>query len=109
MAAFEQAIAAVPGAGPLDKVPSLRGRITRIGGKPVSEAQVPPEARWAVDGDRGVTYSATPPEGSRIVAGEWWAADYRGTKLIYFDAVMSRAFAFGLGDTFTMNVHRPDI
>ena len=69
IAAFEKAIAAVPGAGALDKVPSLRGRIVKIGGKPVSEIAVPSEARWAVDGDRGVTYSATPPEGSRIVAG----------------------------------------
>src|SRR4029077_8062327 len=95
--AFEQAIAAVPGAGPLDKVPSLRGPIPRIGGKPVSEVKVPPEARWAVDGDRGVTYSATPPEGSRIVAGDWWAADYRGPQLISFDAELARAFGLGLG------------
>ena len=28
---------------------------------------MPSDARWAVEGDRGVTYSATPPEGSRIV------------------------------------------
>ncbi len=52
IAEFEQAIASVPGAGPLDKVPSLRGRIVRIAGKPVSEVHVPPDARWAVDSDR---------------------------------------------------------
>src|SRR5260370_22909000 len=109
MAAFEQAIAAVPGAGPLDKLPSRRGSLTRIGGKPVSEVQVPPEARWAVDGDRGVTYSATPPEGSRIVAGEWWAADYRGPQLISFDAELARAFGIGLGDSITVNVLGRDI
>src|SRR5260370_32240364 len=99
MAAFEQAIAAVPGAGPLDKVPSLRGRITRIGGKPVSEVQGPPEARWAVDGDRGVTYSATPPEGSRIVAGEWWAPDYRCPQPISFDAKLARSLGLAPGDS----------
>ena len=91
----------MPGAGALDKVPSLRGRIVKIGGKPVSEIAVPPEARWAVDGDRGVTYSATPPEGSRIVAGEWWPADYRGPQLISFDAELARAFGLGVGDTIT--------
>ena len=37
MPAFEKAISGIPGAGPLDKVPSLRGRIVKIGGKPVSE------------------------------------------------------------------------
>ena len=71
---FEKAIAAVPGAGELDKVPSLRGRIVKIGGKPVNQSQVPPDARWAVGGDRGVTYSATAAgglahRGGRVVAG----------------------------------------
>lgn len=109
MAAFEKSIAAIPGAGPLDKVPSLRGRIVRIGGKPVSEVDVPSDARWAVEGDRGVTYSATPPEGSRIVAGQWWPADYRGPQLISFDENLARAFGIGLGDTITVNVLGRDI
>lgn len=109
IAAFEKAVAAVPGAGSLDKVPSLRGRIVKIGGKPVSEVAVPSEARWAVEGDRGVTYSATPPEGSRLVAGEWWAPDYRGPQLISFDEGLARAFGLGLGDTITVNVLGRDI
>ncbi len=108
--AFEKAVAAIPGAGHLDKVPSLRGRITKIGGKPVNEVAVPSDARWAIDGDRGVTYSATPPEGSRIVAGEWWPADYRGPEqLISFDEGLAKAFGLGLGDTITVNVLGRDI
>ena len=109
MPAFEKALAAIPGAGPLDKVPSLRGRIVKIGGKPVSEVAVPSDARWAIDGDRGVTYSATPPEGSRIVAGEWWPADYRGPQLISFDEALAKAFGLNLGDTITVNVLGRDI
>ncbi len=109
MPAFEKAIAAIPGAGALDKVPSLRGRIVRIGGKPTSEVAVPSEARWAVDGDRGVTYSATPPEGSRIVAGEWWPTDYHGPQLISFDEGLAHAFGLKLGDTITVNVLGRDI
>ena len=109
IADFEKAIAGIPGAGPLDKVPSLRGRITRLGGKPVNEIAVPPDARWAIDGDRGVTYSASPPEGSRIVAGEWWPADYRGPQLISFDEALAKAFGLGLGDTITVNVLGRDI
>lgn len=107
--AFEKAIAAVPGAGPLEKVPSLRGRIVRIGGKPVGEIAIPSDARWAVEGDRGVTYSATPPPGSQIVAGEWWPADYRGPQLISFDENLARQFGLGLGDTITVNVLGRDI
>jgi putative ABC transport system permease protein len=109
MPAFEKAIAAIPGAGALDKVPSLRGRIIKLGGKPTSEVAVPPEARWAVDGDRGVTYSAVPPEGSRIVAGEWWPADYHGPQLISFDEGLAHAFGLKLGDTITVNVLGRDI
>ncbi|MBM3643720.1 MAG: FtsX-like permease family protein [Alphaproteobacteria bacterium] len=109
MPAFEAAIAAVPGAGQVDKVPSLRGRIVRIAGRPVSEIQVPPNARWAVEGDRGVTYAARMPEGTRLVAGEWWPADYRGPPLISFDVELASAFGIGVGDNITLNVLGRDI
>lgn len=109
MPAFEKALADIPGAGHLDKVPSLRGRIVKIGGKPVGEIAVPSDARWAVEGDRGVTYSATPPEGSRIVAGEWWAPDYRGPQLISFDENLANQFGLGLGDSITVNILGRDI
>ncbi len=71
---------------------------------------MPPDARWAVDSDRGVTYSATQPEGSRIVAGQWWAPDYHGPQqLVSFDADLAHAFGIGLGDTVTVNVLGRDI
>jgi putative ABC transport system permease protein len=104
IADFEKTVEAVPGAGALEKVPSLRGRITRIAGEPVSQIKVPPNARWAVDGDRGVTYSAESPQGSRLVAGQWWPADYRGPQLVSFDAELAREFGIGVGDTVTVNV-----
>jgi len=107
--AFEKAVAAVPGAGALEKVPSLRGRIVKIGGKPVGEMIVPSNARWAIDGDRGVTYAATPPEGAQIVAGQWWAPDYRGPQLVSFDEGLAEAFNIGVGDTITVNVLGRDI
>jgi len=109
MPEFEKALANIRGAGPLDKVPSLRGRIVKLGGRPVHEVAVPSEARWAVEGDRGVTYSATPPEGSRIVAGQWWPPDYRGPQLISFDEQLAKAFGLGLGDTVTVNVLGRDV
>ena len=107
--AFRKAIAAVPGAGALDEVPSLRGRISKINGKPVDQMDVPPDARWAVDGDRGVTYSATAPEGAKIVAGNWWPEDYRGPQLVSFDQGLAEAFRIGVGDTITVNVLGRDI
>ncbi|MCW5734506.1 MAG: FtsX-like permease family protein [Enhydrobacter sp.] len=109
IADFEKTVAAVPGAGKLEEVPSLRGRIVKIAGEPVNQSMVPSDARWAVDGDRGVTYSATEPEGSRLVAGEWWPADYRGPQLVSFDAALASAFGIGIGDTITVNVLGRDI
>ena len=109
IAEFEKTIAAVPGAGKLEEVPSLRGRIVKIAGEPVVQTKVPADARWAVDSDRGVTYSATQPEGSRLVAGQWWAPDYRGPQLVSFDAELARAFGIGVGDTITVNVLGRDI
>jgi putative ABC transport system permease protein len=109
MPAFEKALAAIPGAGALDEVPSLRGRIVKIGGKPINEISVPSDARWAIDGDRGVTYAATPPEGSRIVAGQWWAPDYHGPQLVSFDDTLAKAFGIGIGDSLTVNVLGRDI
>jgi putative ABC transport system permease protein len=106
---FRKAIAAVPGAGALDEVPSLRGRISKINGTPVDQMVVPSEARWAVDGDRGVTYSAMAPEGAQIVAGQWWAPDYRGPQLVSFDQGLADAFHIGVGDTITVNVLGRDI
>jgi len=109
IAEFEKTVEAVPGAGKLDKVPSLRGRIVKIGGEPVNQMKVPSNARWAVDGDRGVTYSAEAPEGARIVAGQWWPPDYRGPQLVSFDAELAKEFGIGIGDSITVNVLGRDI
>ncbi|MCW5581952.1 MAG: ABC transporter permease, partial [Luteimonas sp.] len=93
----------------IEQVPMLRGRIARIAGTPVREMAVPPNARWAVDSDRGLTYAASLPEGSRVVAGQWWPADYRGPALISFDADLAAAFGIGVGDTITVNILGRDV
>jgi putative ABC transport system permease protein len=106
---FARAIAAIPGASDLEEVPSLRGRIVKLGGKPVSEVKIPPGARWAVDSDRGITYSATVPAGAHLVEGDWWPADYHGPQLVSFDAALAHDFGLGIGDTVTVNVLGRDI
>ncbi len=88
----------------IEQVPMLRGRISRIAGKPVRELAIPQNARWAVESDRGLTYAAAVPEGSKVVAGQWWPADYTGPALISFDAELARAFGIGVGDSITINI-----
>ena len=68
------------------EVPSLRARVVAVKGVPVEQADVTPDTAWALQGDRGLTYAATPPEGTQLVAGTWWPPDYDGPPLVSFDA-----------------------
>jgi putative ABC transport system permease protein len=94
----------MPGVQDVQSVPSLRGRITAIDGVPVADAVIAPEVRWAVDGDRGVTYAAMPPEGSELTAGDWWPQDYAGAPLVSFDAEIAAGFGLEVGETLTVNI-----
>ena len=109
VAAFEETVARVPGAGRLERMPHLRGRITRLNGAPVESARIDPAVAWATSSDRGVSYAAEAPPGSRVVAGEWWPADYDGPPLISFDARIARGLGLGVGDTLTVNILGRDI
>ena len=88
----------------IEEAPMLRGRITHVGARSAQEARADPSAAWALEGDRGVTFAAAPPNGSRVVAGEWWAPDYVGPPLISLDADIARGLGLALGDTLTVNV-----
>ena len=103
-ARFDEVVAGMPGAVLDWRTPHLRARIASINGVPAAEAQVPEEARWALRGERGLTWSAEPPEGTEIVAGRWWPADYRGPPLVSFDANLARAFGLEPGDRIGFNI-----
>ena len=101
---FEDAVRTVPGAGIPKRMPTMRGRITRINGRPVAAVKVRPGARWAVRGDRGLTHTGPMPEGTELNRGQWWPADYQGPPLISLDARIARGLGVGIGDTLTLNV-----
>jgi putative ABC transport system permease protein len=103
LAGFEAIVRDIPGARS-EEVPMMRGRITRLNGIPVERAAVMPEARWALRSDRGLTYSASLPKGSRLAAGAWWPAHYRGPPLISFDAALAHGMGLSIGDTLTVNL-----
>ena len=103
LAGFQAIVHEVPGAR-MQQVPMMRGRITRLNGVPVEQAPVAPEARWALRSDRGLTYSATLPNGSELAAGAWWPPDYQGPPLISFDAGLARGMGLKIGDTLTVNL-----
>ena len=54
--------------------------------------------------DRGITYARDVPAGSRVVDGEWWAADYSGPPLVSFEKKIADGLGLKLGDEVTVNV-----
>ncbi|MDB5415111.1 MAG: glycosyl transferase family 1 [Rubritepida sp.] len=109
VARFNELARATPGVEEVHQVPSLRARMVAVNGTPAEQVQTTGDTSWAIRGDRGLTYSAAMPEGTRLVAGSWWAADYQGPPLVSFDANLARGWGVGIGDTLTVNVLGRDI
>ena len=63
-----------------------------------------PETQWVLTGDRGLSYSETVPEGSVVVAGQWWPPNYDGEPLVSFEAAIAKGLGLKVGDTVTVNV-----
>jgi putative ABC transport system permease protein len=101
---FERTIRSAGAVDNINRMPMLRGRIAAINGTPSREFTADPGVRWVLRGDRGLTWSASPPEGAEIVEGKWWPADYSGPPLISFDERAARGFGIGVGDRLTINV-----
>ncbi|MGX1744394.1 ABC transporter permease [Bosea sp. NPDC055353] len=87
-----------------ERVPMMRGRIVSVNETRAEDIKASEQSAWVLDGDRGITYAATLPEGSRIAAGEWWPADYRGEPLVSFDAQNAAGIGLKIGDRLTVNV-----
>ncbi len=103
LAGFAEIVRATPAAR-FSEVPMMRGRITRLNGVPVEESSVAPEAQWALRSDRGLTYAASLPAGSRLAAGTWWPPDYQGPPLVSFDAELARGMGLKVGDRLSVNL-----
>ena len=102
-AAFSAFLKEVAPEGRLRSVPMLRGRITALNGVEVEKVTPDPDAAWVLRSDRGISTAATLPEGSTVVAGQWWAPD-TPEPLVSFDAKLARGLRLKLGDTVTVNV-----
>ncbi|QEL24595.1 FtsX-like permease family protein [Bosea sp. F3-2] len=87
-----------------ERVPMMRGRIVAVNETRAEDIKASEQSAWVLDGDRGITYAATLPEGSRVSAGAWWPADYRGEPLVSFDAQNAAGIGLKIGDKLTVNV-----
>ncbi len=98
LAPFNGLINSLPNVTGLNEVPSLRGRITSINGKPAEQALTAERHAWMLRSDRGITYAAKPPKYSDIIAGQWWPENYQGPPLISVYKDLAEAFGIGIGD-----------
>ena len=90
--------------GILAVAPMLRGRIIRVNGVPAEQVKPSDKARWALEGDRGITFAAKIPDGSRIVSGDWWPEDYAGPPLVSMESEVAQGLGLKVGDTVSVNV-----
>jgi putative ABC transport system permease protein len=91
--------------GELSEVPMLRGRILRVKDVPSDQVKVlDPEQAWVLQSDRGITFTDALPEGSSLVAGEWWPKDYSGPPLVSFEKRAADGLGLKVGDKVSVNV-----
>ena len=88
----------------LERVPMLRGRIVAANGIKAEDLKSGEGSAWVLRGDRGITYATTIPDGSRVVAGEWWGADYAGAPLVSLESKTAADLNLKVGDSITVNV-----
>lgn len=102
--AFNAFLAEQAPSAKIEHVPMMRGRIVEVKGVPVEKIAVADDAKWALEGDRGVTFSADVPANSALVAGEWWPADYDGPPLVSLERRIAEGLGLALGDEIKVNV-----
>ena len=103
---FLAQVRAHPAVTEVETAPMMRGVVARINGE---DAVKVAGNHWVVRGDRGITYADAMPEGTKVVAGQWWPEGYSGPPQISFAAEEAEEMGLKLGDKITVNVLGRDI
>ena len=93
----------------VEDVPMLRGRIVSARGVKVEDLKPSADAEWVLQSDRGLTYTAEVPRGSKVVEGRWWDPDYNGPPLVSFEKKLADGLGLKIGDEVVVNVLGRDI
>ncbi|MGB3867594.1 MAG: FtsX-like permease family protein, partial [Xanthobacteraceae bacterium] len=88
----------------VEDVPMLRGRIVSARGVKAEDLKPSQDAEWVLQSDRGLTYTAEVPRGSKVVEGQWWPPDYGGPPLVSFEAKLAEGLGLKIGDEVVVNV-----
>jgi putative ABC transport system permease protein len=103
---FLAQVRANPAVTEVQTAPMMRGVVARINGEDAAKVA---GNHWVVRGDRGITYADAMPEGTKVVAGQWWPEAYDGPPQISFAAEEAEEMGLKLGDKITVNVLGRDI
>jgi putative ABC transport system permease protein len=90
--------------GKTELVPMLRGRIVRLNGVEAGAVRAKQSVAWVLEGDRGITFASSVPEGSSIVKGSWWPKDYEGPPLVSIESEAADGLGLAVGGEVTVNV-----
>jgi putative ABC transport system permease protein len=93
----------------VEEVPMLRGRIVSARGVRAEDLKPTTDSEWVLQSDRGLTSTGEIPQGSKIVEGQWWGADYNGPPLISIEKKIADGLKLKLGDEIVVNVLGRDI
>ena len=90
--------------GKVELVPMLRGRIVKLKGMAAGTMPRKQSVAWVLEGDRGITFADDLPEGSSLIAGNWWPKDYAGPPLVSIEREIADGLGLQIGDEVTVNV-----
>ncbi len=101
---FRQFLAKKAPQAKIVEAPMMRGRFVKIGATRAEDVKAKENVAWVLEGDRGVTYAETPPDGSVITSGQWWPKDYAGPPLVSMEEEIADGLGLKIGDPVTVNV-----
>lgn len=92
------------GAAPLQ--PMVRGRLVRIGDRPVSAASYPEDerAQRLVEREFNLSWREDLPPGNTLTAGDWFPPGSQGQGLASVEAGLAKTLGIALGDTLVFQV-----
>jgi putative ABC transport system permease protein len=101
---FRQFLAGKAPDAKIVEAPMMRGRFVKIGQTRAEDVKAKENVAWVLEGDRGVTYAETPPDGSVVTSGQWWPKDYSGPPLVSMEEEIADGLGLKIGDPVTVNV-----
>ncbi len=85
--------------------PMVRGRLSAINARPVSEQDYQePRAQRLATREFNLSWSRRLQPDNRIVAGRWWDAAHIGASVLSMEAGIAETLGVSLGDALTFNV-----